>query len=112
MNIVYITIGRGIGADSALSFDDWADFKAQATYLIEFEVKEMLRASDVVIEVHEGIGIYDGVREESAIISARWEDTGEPLQINYFRGHLRRLAEVYGQKSVALSVGTSELVFA
>jgi len=58
-----ISIGRNIGNDQQLSAGDW--------YLFRRQIKRMIQeAGGVIVADTTGSGVYDGIKEESAVFIA------------------------------------------
>ena len=63
--------------------------------------------TEFVLEVHYGKGTWEGVPEDSAMISVR---SHAPItHLHSLRRELGELADKYGQDAIALTIGTSEL---
>lgn len=115
MNITEIRIGRNIG-NVPMPAVDWQRFIDEArTDLVDFA--KDIQAENYWTEVHTGTGTFEGISEDSAIITLYW-DNGNPTPArvehahNQLTDHLIWLAAWYHQKAVAAVHGTSTLVSA
>lgn len=62
-----------------------------------------------VAEVHRGTGIWQGVEEESAKITMLLDLPALDDDLDTLRNYLSENARQYGQDSIALTIGQSEL---
>ena len=106
---IHITFGRNVGT-TPLAQTDWDAFILD----VQVELKLFLAAndlpSDTPVEVHHGIGKYDGVYEASAKVSTYFE--GDLPDTTNLKQAVGKVAFIYGQDSIAFAAGESELVFA
>lgn len=100
MRTVYVSIGRNIGGEP-MPDDDWANFKA--------DVVDRLAGYGDLVTVAEGMGVYDGVREATAIFALVVDGD---LDTDRLRGDLARLARLYRQECIALAITPVEFVAA
>lgn len=105
MNTYTVTVGRDIG-DSPMPSEKWDT-------LILTIVKELTHVTyGAWVEVHTGTGQYDGTTEESAMVTLLTEEYLSAGALTYIREFLKNLAGEYGQECIALTVGSSELIYA
>lgn len=107
-----ITIGRNYGTiartelqGQPMSDQMWAEFEDKVNELVARFVY-----GDGAVEVHHGVGVWDGVAEESTVTTLRIRDSLTAGAVTALRGRLRNLADIYGQDAIALTIGQSELV--
>lgn len=110
---ITVTIGRGTG-ERKLSEQQWADFQADVLSSLAKTTGERL----AFVETHTGIGVWEGVYEESAKITAvvdystsafnYYSPEGSALGMKHVE--LPALAVRYGQDAIALTWGDVHLV--
>lgn len=101
IRVVSVTIGRNIG-DAPMSMSAWMAFQADIAAALE-----PMKGENSWTEIHEGVGEWGGVPEESlkfAILNAT--DAPEESVMDA----LREACDRYQQDTVALAVGNSVLV--
>lgn len=103
MHVITVTIGRNVG-DTPMSLTLWEQF-------IEDVKADMLHAvpSDLA-EIHRGVGVWDGVEEESAKLTLLRHAKPSDDMLAELRAYLSENARHYGQDAIALTLGKSELV--
>lgn len=106
-----VTIGRNVG-DVPMSDLDWATFEDEVN---EALVTVPYERQIAFLETHRGTGVWQGVAEESvkvtmALISALPEESEGCRDLLALRNKLFRLAGLYGQDAIALTIGQSELI--
>lgn len=113
MQAVTVTIGRNrrpestVEPNTALPETSWAGFVGAVRDALD----HYLAVPGSWIEVHYGVGEWDGVREESAKVTI----TGDHLTLErlpWVRNRLGRVAVFFDQDAIALHVGQSDLVTA
>jgi hypothetical protein len=94
---IVIAIGRS-KADGAMDDEEWNDFR-----------KQVRAYYDVIYSETDGIGIYDGATEETAVFMGT-----TTLDIRAVKSALRELAYNHGQESIGLVTqqGAGTLVYA
>lgn len=97
----YVTIGRNIG-DVPMSEDDWHAF----AYGVESALLASLTGADASTSTHYGRGVWQGIAEDSAIISAIATRGAD----DKLRPALADLARLYGQDAIAVVSAPSALV--
>lgn len=117
-----LTIGRnvsprffGVAPDSPQPLSDaqWGSFQAQCRDLLHEAVNQS-GGYPVFDETHLGLGVWDGVTEESAKIAVLVSDADAGADVdarvlNFLRPRVRRLADTWFQDAIAIQVGRSEL---
>ena len=73
-------------------------------------VSNNYQAGVATMEIHRGVGIWDGVEEESAKITLLLDEALPEDRLSQMRRYLSELARQYGQDAIALTIGESELV--
>ena len=108
------TIGRNVPSNhgSPMSDLDWSTFEDDVT---EALLSGFPCHRHLTVEVHRGIGTWDGVTEESVKVTvlspAQLPDVVESCyDVLHIRSELRERAAFYGQDAIALTIGTSELI--
>lgn len=103
---IQVNIGRNVPVDASgaggrtMSGWEWDRFKSNVTRaMIDSLIGPM-----VDIEIHNGIGTWDGEEEESVHISSFG-----PYDVDSLRKKLERIRSLFWQDSIALIVG-SELI--
>lgn len=109
-----VTIGRNVPSHNGepMSALDWATFEDE---VIEALTSAAWERQIAFVEVHRGMGGWDGVTEESvkimmALKSALPELTEDCRDLLSLRNSLRDLVAFYGQDALALSIGECELI--
>lgn len=110
-----ITIGRNtstrIADGHALSDDDWADFNTVVrNYFWAMAEDWRSPENSPVVEVHTGIGFWEGTAEASTKITLLSEGTMNNRELHQTRAFLTNLANKYNQDAIAFTIGESELV--
>lgn len=108
---VHITIGRGTYDEDQKPMSDreWGSFINMVMGDLA-ETMSNLGIPESPIEVHTGEGQYQTIVEESAKVSTYFEG-GAPITFDVIlTNHLKKTALVYGQDSIALTIGASTLV--
>ncbi len=111
MDIITVTVGRNVRpshptlANKPLSDNDWRAYVSEVSHLL----RRYAANRTSWIEVHYGIGTWDGVAEESAKITIHDARTGGSAVPTLTRA-LRYLAGCHDQDALAVSVGRSELI--
>ena len=101
MLYIQANIGRNV-QDSAMSESDWNLYIDR----VRLDIETNAVAYDAGVEVHKGIGVYNGIVEESAHLSLLVDS----VSVSLLKRDLAESAAVYGQETVALIVTQSELV--
>lgn len=101
MFTVMVSIGRNIGWQ-AMSTKDWTRFLNDTLNVIRHQGESP--------EIHYGVGMWEGVVEESAHLTVYRDEVTADMTYAYRQG-LARLAHIYGQDAIALSVTEPVLVF-
>lgn len=106
---IQVNIGRNfehstLGTVPMVS-DKWREFQEQVVYIL-LQLREHTDMGEPSVEIHLGVGEWDGVPEESAKISVYNEGGFDLVQV---KNELRDLAKQFGQNTIALIVG-SELI--
>ena len=106
---IQVNIGRNfehstLGTMPMVS-DVWREFQERVVDIL-LQLREHTDMGEPSVEVHLGVGYYDGIPEESAKISVYHEGG---FDLDAIREHLFELLPDYKQKSIALIVG-SELI--
>lgn len=102
---ITVTIGRNIG-DKPMPQDDWDWFQRQTHAALKSAVPSIL-----FIDRHEGVGEWEGVKEESVKFTAIYDRDSDSLpKVSILAKRLARLAHTFGQDGIALSEGTSYVV--
>ena len=107
MYVYTVTIGRGGHTDvsSPLSDAQWSGFQAE-TY---GALADVSTAQDV-FEFHNGIGVWEGVSEESHKVTLLAErELPTDLKIS-LRADLARIGRRFEQDAIALTIGESMLI--
>jgi len=122
MYVTTITIGRNVTSTPGINEDPvqvpmpderWSAFKVAAAALLTEAVIKTQKADGVVApfyyEQHSGIGVWDGVEEESFKITTL---SDQPMTYRaWLRDELGDLAPQFDQLAIALTVGESELCY-
>lgn len=99
---VRVAIGRNVG-DDPLPDSLWTNFQNAIWGTLLAHVV----SGDPRVEIHHGSGTFEGVTEESAVLSligaTAFDEDG-------FLFAVRRIAKVFGQKAVAVTFGWTTLV--
>lgn len=120
--VLSLTVGRnmsprffGVAPDSPQPLSDaqWENFQAQCRDLLHDAVDHS-GGHPVFDETHRGLGVWDGVTEESAkialLVSVADEVSGvDERALSYLRPRVRRLADAWFQDAISIQVGRSEL---
>lgn len=120
MHVYAVTIGRnvrtGFTTFEPMSDVQWATFEADAAAEL-LVTAEKTRSTDGYawgedeefrLEIHRGEGTWDGVKEESSIITLL---ASQPLtHLSDLRRRISELARHYDQDAIALTIGESELL--
>lgn len=103
MHVITVTIGRNVGT-TPMSLTLWGQFQE--------DVKaDMLHAIPAdLAEVHRGVGVWDGVEEESVKLTLLCHTAPTRDMLAELRALMSENARHYGQDAVALTIGESELV--
>ena len=101
------TIGRGAG-DRCLSEEKWATFEDHVNQVF---TDIALGHDDDFVEVHSGMGNWQGIEEESTKITLLTNIELDRTMIGVIRRNLEALAEAYDQDAIAFTIGQSELCF-
>jgi hypothetical protein len=131
MRTVTVTIGRNVpsrhadaavrdghattGSFAAVLTDlAWADFTTLIVDALE-TYADVVEADSYWVEQHDGLGVWDGVEEQSRkvtlllepseVLEARWQSAREDLVIDLLRARTG-----YYQDAVAVSFGESSLI--
>ena len=97
MNYIQVNIGRNISSTKVeMPLDDWEAFVRQVKIILQASIRDPLAP----VEIHYGVGVYDGVKEDSAHISMVADVT--PEDIEWIRGSLLELKKFYNQERIAL----------
>ena len=109
INYVQINIGRNIETKGmglmAMSAADWQEFQDDmANALLQF--RECSDMGSGPVQIHKGIGEWDGIAEESAHISL-FHDGG--FDLDNLKEYLSGQRSYYGQDAIAFIAG-SELI--
>ena len=103
---IQVNIGRNIGTEP-MDDKSWSTFKGRVAYAIYNSANcweaFVIRTN---VELHDGMGRYNGITEDSSHISSYWEDG---FDLDQLREELRTVRDIYGQDSIAL-LTESELV--
>jgi len=106
MNTYTVSIGRNV-ADIPMGDDMWADFiKNVCDTLHPYRVD-----NGSWVEFHTGHGEYGDTREDSAMVTLLSDRILADWELISLRATLMVVARHYGQECVALTIGTSELIF-
>lgn len=105
MHTYTVTIGRNVGT-TPMPERDWAAFQRQ----VEYALSESLGWGEPYPERHTGVGVWDGVTEESFKVTAFTNYPADPYSVSLLRDRLAVLAGDYNQDAIALTLGESELV--
>lgn len=100
MHTLMVSVGRNIG-DTAMSSRDWGQFLNA--------VSDVVRTQGETPEFHFGQGEWEGVTEESVHITV-YRETLDGTYLYGVRQGLARLAYMYGQDAIALSVTEPVLI--
>lgn len=100
---IQVNIGRNVGRVE-MSAEEWAAFKRTVRSAVATTV------GTNQVDGHEGFGVWDGVSEHSAHLSAYVETPVSGARLDILRDALRGAAHAYNQDSVALIVTESELI--
>jgi len=101
-----ITIGRNQSStNEPMSTEDWNKFQ---NHLKEYLETFMLTADR--LEIHEGIGEWNGISEESVKFTLLTNIALLDWAIDDIKYELGTLAAVYDQEAIALTIGESILV--
>jgi len=92
---------RGTGK---LNAEKWRKFKSDTRSLVR------RYGFDIVVK-NKGIGAYVGYAEENYIVVGIKEKMLLPIHQRRMRSEVKSLAYVYGQESIALGLGHSDLIF-
>lgn len=101
-NIVHVTIGRNIGR-VPMALPDWATFSTAVRDRLAWHLE------GATVTEHDGTGDWEGVREESVVITAY----GAPVTLNaqiLLTRDLATLARNFEQDAIAVTFGRSVLV--
>jgi len=111
-NTVTLTIGRNWGkaggptaAGKPMSDLQWATVERAALAILA----ETIGTADAWTEVHYGIGIWEGVAEESMKVMLSGADI-TPDMVAALRTEVLDLAEAYWQDAIAINYGWTELI--
>lgn len=102
MHAVTVSFGRNIGADP-MPAADWRRFRTKVRRAL------VDACPDAVLETHHGVGVWDGVREQSCKVTALAGDLA-PTALGRLHSALGELAAAFRQDAIAVTVGRSELV--
>lgn len=102
MHAVTVSFGRNVGS-APMPATDWRRFRAMVRRAL------VDACPDAVLETHHGVGVWDGVREQSCKVTALAGDLG-PAALLRLSESLAGLASAFRQDAIAVTVGRSELV--
>lgn len=101
MFILSVSIGRNIGAHP-MSDSAWDVFQ-RLTRDVVCEIAPH-------IETHHGVGFYDHIFEDSAIITGRIDHAPDADELTRVIERAGRVGEIFAQDCVAITVGESTLI--
>lgn len=101
MLYIQVNIGRNV-QDVAMSESDWNLYIDR----VRLDIETNAIAYDTGVEVHKGIGVYNGIVEESAHLSL----LASNVSVSALKCDLAQSAAAYGQETVALIIAQSELI--
>lgn len=97
-SLVTVTIGRNVGS-APMTGNEWADFKSLVhSYLRSF--------AGTVFGPFEGVGEWDGIVEESAVLTAITNYPANPAAVD---AQLRVFCDDFKQDAIAWSYGPARL---
>ena len=106
---IQVNIGRNFEhstlGNMPMVSDVWREFQERVVYIL-LQLREHTDMGEPSVEVHLGVGYYNGIPEESAKISVYHEGG---FDLESIREHLSELKTDYKQDSIALLIG-SELI--
>lgn len=106
MQCITITIGRNVG-DVPMTTNRWQSFRSNADYAL----RELV-GFDQPYELHEGVGEWNGVREDSHKVTVLLKEPIDAFLQDKLRARLAMLADSYRQDAIALTISESELIAA
>lgn len=100
---IQVNIGRNVGRVE-MSGEEWAAFKRTVRSALATTV------GTNQVDHHDGFGVWDGVSEHSAHLSAYVPRGVTAARLDILRDALRGAAHTFNQDAVALIVTESELI--
>lgn len=104
------TIGRNYSNTMPMPLAHWEQFVADVGEDMRATAETSNYGADMTLEVHRGMGVWQGVEEESAKITLLVEEPLTDDALNTLRHYLTENARFYDQDAIALTIGQSELV--
>lgn len=111
MKTVTVSIGRNYGKiapddlmGKPMSDKEWTQFQRG----VELFISDNMIGTGFMIETHKGVGVWDGVPEDSAKITALLYNA--EIGIGRLKNDLDFLRQTHYQDAIALTVGDSELI--
>jgi len=106
MYVYTATIGRNVKDWGAPMHDAlWETFQDRVSEIMAGHVQE-----DDFLEIHRGTGEWEGVPEDSAMITVLRNEPLDEHDLHTLRYQLRLEATSFGQEAIALTIGQSELL--
>ena len=102
---VQVNIGRNIGGEP-MSGERWDEFRNDIISVLVMSCNDSTSETLSTVEIHDGYGSWDGVREDSAHVSIFWVPG---VNVDILRERIAHVRRNYDQDSIALITG-SELI--
>lgn len=101
---ITVTVGRNI-AGAPMTPDHWEALQRRVRTILAYATTGAGR-----LESHYGVGVWDGVTEDSAKVTRYGTAWGQERDAAWLRAELGDLARVYRQEAIALVIGEGELI--
>ena len=101
---ITVTVGRNI-AGAPMTAEHWESLQRRVRTILAYATTGHGR-----IESHYGVGVWDGVVEDSAKVTRYGTAWGQERNAAWLRAELGEVARVYRQDAIALVIGEGELI--